>query len=555
MSARGFRKNPMERKPFEIVLLGLTPQGLALLRAFSQIGFSVLAVGRKEDVGIHSRYGKIIRLEQMNDLNHLLEPFLCDAVRIHITSDIFLNHVIDNYYSLFTRFSVYPGYESAIIFRDKKNTAALASTLKIPSPKSFFLDRASLQNYDIFPSIIKWNQTKKPTAFKTAIVHSHEDLQAFLNAIEYTEDLIIQPYIPGGTEVDISYAGFFENGVEQLGIGISQKRQYPSGLSSFVEEYNGKFETRLKAIAYRLMEHTKFSGFVEVECRIDLKNDSLSLIEVNPRACGWIKILMNDFQRVLLHKEISDGKKKASWVNLVRDMRAILSHVRSHGLDAAFVKQVAKDYLGVPVTDIFSVYDPKPFFSNLKNFLPGVTSPETVADKNLDQSQKGRTLAIFYNAGPVFLKQAGFLRSETYVYKQHLENFSYDRNACHRLESDYKLVICRSREDLHPFTKGSKLAAIPTDDWFHKGAICFILEKENHLAAYAWLHRKYYDNLGDAGIFRLFEHEAFVGPFYTDPGHRNKGLYYYLMDLVLAYREKEGGHGFWYKQRIKHSHH
>ena len=79
-----------------IIILGLGPQGLALLRTYSKAGYHVIAVGLKDDVGIYSRYGDKHIIGSYQEFIEISKNNLSGDEIVHITSDYFLNYIMDN---------------------------------------------------------------------------------------------------------------------------------------------------------------------------------------------------------------------------------------------------------------------------------------------------------------------------------------------------------------------------------------------------------------------------------------------------------------------------
>lgn len=353
------------------MILGLNPQGLFLLREFSKAGYKAIGVGLRGQVGLFSKYGKKITIKNLKDLDSIFSRYLCDSINIHISSDPFLNYIVENHNEIFHNYKCFPEFEPASLFRDKLLTEHFARNLSIPCPYSYRLTEIDPDTYNKFPSIIKWNKTYDKHSFKTAMVSSKDELIAFSHKNARNDNLLIQEYITGEPRADLSYGGYWINSIEKIGIVISQKRQNSNRLASFVEEYNGKYAQQVINIAKLLLLKTNYSGFVEVECRVDDRQKKVYLIEVNPRACGWIKIVREQFDNVLLKSrddQINLGKKPLCWVNIARDCRAILNLCKtSH--NKINVKEITTDYLRNPVKDIFEIDDLKPFAGQFLNFL------------------------------------------------------------------------------------------------------------------------------------------------------------------------------------------
>lgn len=354
---------------FDVCILGLAPQGLALLRAYSEAGYSCIAIGLRNDVGIFSRYGKIYIIEKLSQVIKIMEDHLSGAETIHISGDVLLNYLIDNYPNIFNVYNIYPKFSNAIIFRDKLKTLKLANDLDIPYPKTWKFNLMDSFMNNKLPFIIKWNRTFKYQSFKTIIINQIKDVPTSIYNENY-EDLILQEYVKGES---VSYAGFWNEGIEIVGIIVHQKRQFPIGLTSFATEIHGYLASHIKTLSETILSKTKFSGFCEVEYKIDSINNKVYLLEVNPRACGWIKILINNFKLYLLKKDFlnhSCKQEQLCWTNLARDFNAIMSLLRTSP-NQLKIRDLIIDYLNNPIMDIFDLYDIKPFLFQFSKAFKG----------------------------------------------------------------------------------------------------------------------------------------------------------------------------------------
>lgn len=352
---------------YDIMILGLAPQGLFLLREFCRSGKKVVAVGFKESVGLYSKYGCKIAISKITEIEDVFLKYLHPNITIHICSDPILNYLIDKNHSVFKTNQCFPDYKNAKIFSDKFMTGKLACKLGIAYPQMYRLEEINPEKCDSYPLILKWNKRKMNNEpFKTILIESLDELKKIkITQQIFKKDLILQRYIAGEPEVDISYGGYFLKGEEKLHITIKQERQYPypNGLASFIKEYNGKYSDVIRKMAKNLLSEVSFSGFVEVECRIDQAENTLYLIEVNPRACGWIKILKRKYRGLNLYlltwDRIDSGDTVCS-INIVRDCRAIIDILRKNS-GKIKLKNILDDYRKKPIMDIFESNDFRPF--------------------------------------------------------------------------------------------------------------------------------------------------------------------------------------------------
>ena len=139
------------------------------------------------------------------------------------------------------------------------------------------------------------------------------------------------------------------------------------------------------------------------------------------------------------------------------------------------------------------------------------------------------------------LSHFGLRVSETYFYRLSINKHSdFKMPTIHPslravlfkvLDSSTDMKRCRSLP--------KKLEFIPVERWFSRRSLWFALESKARIIAYTWVHFKYYDNLGLAGTLVLDENEVFIGPFYVDPAHRGRKLYYLMMSESLRYLKNE----------------
>jgi predicted ATP-grasp superfamily ATP-dependent carboligase len=353
------------KERFDIMILGLGPQGLFLIREFSRAGKKVIGIGMRGDVGLYSKYGKKVKLVSLADCRKAFEDYLHTELAIHIAGDTFLNYAVEMCKDIFERARCFPNMESAIVFRDKIATEKVARELGIPVPTSYILSEVKAGQQIDFPLILKWKRRIYGASFKTQLITSWKGLFRAQSEYSRNAELILQDYIEGKPEADVSLGGYYDRGKEVTSVIITQKRQfpYPNGLASFVEEYNGKGVKEIRAIAAKILERTSYSGFVEVECRYCRRRNMVFLIEVNPRVCGWIKVITRKSGTAWLtgkQNENVTSRKSVSWVNLVRDMRAIIDMAQKDSKSIEW-RKVIVDYLRKPITDIFDIHDLMPF--------------------------------------------------------------------------------------------------------------------------------------------------------------------------------------------------
>ena len=99
---------------------------------------------------------------------------------------------------------------------------------------------------------------------------------------------------------------------------------------------------------------------------------------MNPRACGWIKIIKKKYPNLNLIPTGGQDRltnSSASWTNLVRDLRAIIDTLKKSPKEISF-KNLLSDYLNNPIKDVFEFRDLKPFIFQFKKIFQKKNIPE-----------------------------------------------------------------------------------------------------------------------------------------------------------------------------------
>jgi len=144
-----------------------------------------------------------------------------------------------------------------------------------------------------FPVVIKPSSTEKANPLTKAKAWRAENAaeyrQKFALATQYMgpDGFVVQQLIPGDGSTQYSYAGLWAHGREICGLTARRARQYPSefGTSPFVETVEAPDVAKE---ARSLLAATRYHGLVEVEFKLDQRDNRLKLLDVNTRIWAWI---------------------------------------------------------------------------------------------------------------------------------------------------------------------------------------------------------------------------------------------------------------------------
>jgi D-aspartate ligase len=266
-----------------------------------------------------------------------------------------------------------PPWEIVGIACDKRLTHEHARAVGVDSPWSRYpRNREEVAALDCrFPVILKPRVHLGRNAFSAAKAWRVDDRPALLArydeaaALVGAEGIAIQELIPGGGDVQFSYAAVWSTGASVASLVARRARQYPVEFgvtSTFVETIE---QAAVEQAADRFLASIGFSGLVELEFKYDVRDGRYKLLDVNPRAWTWIALAGAaglDFpwmQWWLARGESvvpSRGRTGVAWTHTSRDIVSAAKQIASGALSA-------REYWASPRSAAFAAFaadDPLP---------------------------------------------------------------------------------------------------------------------------------------------------------------------------------------------------
>ena len=319
------------------VVMGLGPSGLFLARQLSRLGCPVAAIARPSDVGLRSNKiapGMVMMAADQSEVEAALEAVRSKAagreVALFVSSDQYLTALLTLPRDVLVSFGL---PESDIANFELMNDKArfdgvLGGIARVPEAFSVPEIRS-----DAYPCVDKWNEKrlgrKSKALPKIREVATQEELDDVFDSIRgegfCVNDLVVQSLVQGDNSFQFSSGGYYREGVLLAGIVVTQARQYPQGISAYVEEACDERASLVEAVARKLAESLNFSGFLEIECKFDSLKGDLFVLDVNPRPWGWISILGEKyptFHRVFCEEKPEPVGERVAWRTLPRDFAA-----------------------------------------------------------------------------------------------------------------------------------------------------------------------------------------------------------------------------------------
>ena len=353
-----------------LIIIGLTPQGLSLLRTLSRLGCNVTAFYHdNKNIGVHSKYGEKIQFEDIYDLKEKIQLLIDDwgfSPICYITSGELLALVLREYKELYHQCVVLSGpYEVVEKLAHKDEMYELAKENGFNVADYITLDKYK-EGYLSYPLFMKRNY-EIPLFFKAVKLDNEAALKSYVSRIKEGEkkDIIIQQWIdiPKEHLINISGQSFYWEGISKGHLIVSQVRRLKKGITSYIEEVTDtELVGRISQLMDSFMFGLKYNGFAEFEFMYDNKTGALFFIEVNTRTCGLQSSFNQKFKNLGLAAlcpaskvELISSEKPIRWMNILRDIRSRIETKDFRHLTDIF-------HCGF---DVFDIHDLKPFIKQL----------------------------------------------------------------------------------------------------------------------------------------------------------------------------------------------
>lgn len=300
--------------------------------------------------------GKKHRLEQW-----VLFPMQDEAVQLVAYNTQQLTQI----YTLVTQ-----GWDIVQWANDKRRTYQMAQETGVPYPSTHYpANEDELATIDVpFPAIIKPAisvRLQYSTHLKALPAQSRQELlMQYRRAGEHIhpDEVMVQEIIPGDGRTQYSLAAFCKEGRILASMTARRTRQYPIdyGLgSSFVEAVPVPI---LLELAEKLLAYMRVSGMVEVEFKLDKRDQQYKLLDINLRPWGWHTLCIAcglDFPYMQYCDALGQEQRSIvttphydyHWVRLLTDIPAGLQEIR------AGITTPRRYLRSLPGKTVFSVLD------------------------------------------------------------------------------------------------------------------------------------------------------------------------------------------------------
>jgi D-aspartate ligase len=363
------------------IIFGGTHGSLSVARSLGRRGIPVWLIETSRGVAGYSRYVQKRLLWDGPDADRAVDWLIDLADRHHLgrwvlfpAADPETHFIAENHARLSARFRVNTMPWSVLKeAQDKSRLYKHAAELGLAYPKSYLPDAetGSRPMPERFPVVIKPAMREDNNALTVAKAWRADDRQDFerlygeARKLLPADDIIVQEMIPGGGEVQFSYAALWHRGRPVASMVARRTRQYAVvfGTGTFVETID---KPEIEDVAVRLLSSLDYHGLIEVEFKLDTRDGQYKVLDANTRTWAWIGLgepAGLDFPWLAWRMEMGDvpelkrGRAGASWRHLPRDILAGVHEIKSGRMTPA---SRAKSLLRKSTGAVLAFDDPVP---------------------------------------------------------------------------------------------------------------------------------------------------------------------------------------------------
>ena len=332
----------MKDKP--VVVMGLGPSGLFIVRQLHNITDNIYAIGRTDDVGMFSKYLRKEKRYYAQSEEAVFESLKKiygiegNKPTVFLCSDQYLTTLINSNHdwSLVCEIAG-TNLETLRLINNKELITRYCGDIGIQIPQTIDMVSFNIQKEQKFPVIVKWKEkaleAKANPIGKVLVCKDEEEYNTMQKALEKSwvkqDMLLVQTFIEGNNDYQYSVGGYYHDGLPLAHVTVKQVKQYPQGISAQVYTTKDEISEKVEKIAFDFAKQFHFSGFLETEFKIDQKTGNIFLLDINPRPWGWVSILgaaFPCFYKVLGGETLENERREAIWTSPLRNFLSSKNH-------------------------------------------------------------------------------------------------------------------------------------------------------------------------------------------------------------------------------------
>ncbi len=370
-------------KDIGAVIIGGDYQGLGIVRSLGQRKVPICVIDDERSIARFSKYATYsVRVDSLRDEQRTVDHILAIGRRLGLegwvlyptreeTVAAFARHrpTLRGFFRVPT-----PDWNTTQWFWDKRNTYRRAQELGIPTPSTWYItDVSELEKIDSDPPFVIKPAIKEHFIYSTKVkawrANSRAELrELFLRAAQLVgpDEVMIQSMIPGDGNQQFAYGAFFKEGRALGSMVVRRARQHPPDFgrsSTYVETIELPL---LEQLSERFLQAINYYGLVEMEYKLDLRDQQYKLLDVNGRTWGYHTLGFGagvDFPLMLYADQVGElveprrGRAGVKWIRLVTDLPTGILEILGGRQNWQLYLQ---SLLGFDVESVFSWEDPMP---------------------------------------------------------------------------------------------------------------------------------------------------------------------------------------------------
>lgn len=371
------------------IVLGCSPSGLGVIRALEEIGVPVVAVWHSDtEIAQYSRYVDLRVKAPDPDLAPLeyVETLLSLAERARggllvPTSDATVEVAARHKEALAKEYLVAcVDWETADLFLDKRRTFELADEAGIPAPVT--LEPDSLEEIEAardrltYPCVVKPRNShlySERFATKMRIADSFEEVAAAWREADcFDLGMVVQEFIPGPDTLGVNFNAYLAEGRLVAHCTAQKLRLAPPTIGAPRVAISRPIPA-LTEPSMELLRAMGFTGFANVEFKLDRRDQTFKLMEVNGRhnLSTLLSVRAGVNFPAIMYRHLIEGELPPSppqqrngdyWIALPSD--PFYSLLR-RGEQPVTLREFVAPYARPHVFDVLDLGDPKPFAASI----------------------------------------------------------------------------------------------------------------------------------------------------------------------------------------------
>jgi D-aspartate ligase len=370
------------------VVIGGDYQGLGIVRSLGRRKIPVCVIDDEHSIARYSKYTRhYVPAADLHDECRAIDTLLETGRRLNLRGWVLFPTrdetvaALSRHRSRLEEFFRVPTPEWSTIQRawDKRQTYRLAQELGIPTPHVWYAKSvAELRSLDIrLPIAIKpaikehFYYALRAKAWRANTMEELERLYARAAAQVGCDEVVLQELIPGDGLQQFAYCAFFRDSASVGSMVVRRTRQHPvefGRASTFVETTEVGF---LEEVSERFLRAIDYYGLVEMEYKLDPRDNKYKLLDVNARTWGYHSLGFGagvDFPYLLFCDQLNEPAERirarpgVSWLRLATDFPTVLPQLLSGRLNW---KQYLRSVRDANVRAVFAREDPLPAAAEL----------------------------------------------------------------------------------------------------------------------------------------------------------------------------------------------